>query len=75
MKPEIRLKMEIAKAIEHAYQQNLEPAVISSILSEAVVIALPTNVRKAHIQGEMRKGERLWRYKFYACEVEDTTDG
>lgn len=69
------LKQDIAKAIARAYKQGVDPALISSILSEAVVIALPTHARRAYLMGEVRKGERLWRYKFYACEVEDTTDG
>lgn len=69
------LKQDIAKAIARAYKQGAEPELISSILSEAVIIALPTHARRAYLMGEVRKGDRLWRYELYACMKEEPTDG
>lgn len=67
MKGVRKLKSSIAKAIEHAYSQGVEPTIISRILIESVIMALPPNVSAVYEMGQMHKGESLWNY-WFVCE-------
>lgn len=64
MKGVRKLKSSITKAIEHAYSQGVEPKIISRILIESVIMALPPNVSAVYEMGQMHKDESLWNYWF-----------